>query len=100
MSSDVNEIKHILKKYYYFTAVISSGKADLGLVEKMAAINAALQNLDSIDRNLIEMLYMRRQSADDVAKQLFIDRSTVFRRAKAIVDDIWYCFGGKFKKGA
>ena len=62
----------------------------------MSAIKSALENLNAVDRSLIEMLYIQRQPAEDVAKQLFVDRSTVFRRAKAIVDEMWYCFGERF----
>ncbi len=96
MSSNANEIKMMLKKYYYFTAIISSGSAGAEITGKMQAIKSALESLNAVDRSLIEMLYIQRQPAEDVARQLFVDRSTVFRRAKAIVNEMWYCFGEKF----
>lgn len=65
--------------------------------EKIKVIDIVLQKLDSTDRHLIEMFYMKNVTADDVGTFLHINRSTVYRRANNIINEIAYCFIDIFK---
>ena len=49
-----------------------------------------------MDKHLIEMFYMKSLPAEDVGIMLHIGRSTVYRRANAIIKDIAYCFSDIF----
>jgi DNA invertase Pin-like site-specific DNA recombinase len=58
----------------------------------MSAIDAVLNKLDSADKALVDELFVKNTAIEDIARFLHIDRSTVYRRANAVVVDIAYCF--------
>jgi DNA invertase Pin-like site-specific DNA recombinase len=58
----------------------------------MAAIDTVLNKLDSADRILVDEFFIKNTAVEEIAKALHIDRSTVYRRANAIVSEVSYCF--------
>ena len=98
MHSKMNEIKKLLKNYYFYKATISDcGMESNPLKDKMFAIDSVLNKLDSADKSLIELYYFKKNSAEDTAKLLHIGYATVYRRLNTIIKEILYCYSDKFK---
>ena len=89
----VSEIKKLLKNYYTYKASISGASAESHLKRKLDALDRAVAALDEESKQIVDLVFYKRQSVENVALILNYSRSTLYYRVNIILDELSYMVG-------
>ena len=91
------DLKKLLENYHYYKIEIENGLSSKEIINKIQFVDNCIKLLDEESRKIITKIYFDKQNKLYIAKELFIDRTTLFRRNKKILDRLSEAYNNKFK---
>ena len=92
------DIKKLLKDYNLIKIEVENSVANKADTEKLRFIDNCLKTLNEQNRQIIVKIYIDKMNITTVAKQLYINRTTLYRRINKIITLLETAYRKKFKK--
>ena len=97
MQSKTADIKKLLKDYNLIKIEVENSVANKADTEKLRFIDNCLKTLSEQNRQIIVKIYIDKMNVTTVAKQLYINRTTLYRKINKIITLLEIAYRKKFK---
>ena len=97
MQSKTADIKKLLKDYNLIKIEVENSVANNADTEKLRFIDNCLKTLSEQNRQIIVKIYIDKMNVTTVAKQLYINRTTLYRKINKITTLLETAYRKKFK---
>ena len=97
MESKTADIKKLLKNYHSIKIEMENGIANKDDADKINFIDNCIKTLDEESRQIIVKVFIDKISITKIARQLYINRTTLYRRINKITKVIDTAYRKKFK---
>ena len=97
MQSKTADIKKLLKDYNLIKIEVENSVANKADTEKLRFIDNCLKTLSEQNRQIIVKIYIDKMNVTTVAKQLYINRTTLYRKINKITTLLETAYRKKFK---